>query len=180
MNTLVIGIHCYSPGPIGFHEDHLGSTGINRIRTLMVPEFINAGCASIFALHALFGSIISQVGHSAQGDQYPLEVHFVHYNSLHGNSVGTAIASGNTDALLVVGVLFRLGSWGEAEPAALTSIAGGVKTATKVWCFQTVPSPALVGITPPPPPAWPLAAGKWSMAYPAGGGQNVVVACRFG
>lgn len=44
--------------------------------------------------------------HTVAGVAYPLELHFVHYNSYVYESFGDAVASGNQDALLVVGVFF--------------------------------------------------------------------------
>ena len=66
--------------------------------------------------------------HYLQGMAYPLEAHFVHYNSAHGTSVGSAAGTGHTEALLVVGVMFDLNAAG-SEPAALTTIADGVAEA---------------------------------------------------
>lgn len=46
--------------------------------------------------------------------QYPLEAHFVHYNTAYGNSLTSAITSGSSqnkkDILLVVGVMFEVGT----------------------------------------------------------------------
>ena len=64
--------------------------------------------------------------HHLHGQAYPLEIHFVHYNPAYGDSVAEAAGSGETDALMVVGVLFELGS---SEPASLTTIANGVSQA---------------------------------------------------
>lgn len=46
--------------------------------------------------------------HFLESVQYPLEAHFVHYNSKYGN-VTHAVLSGESDALLVIGQFFEVG-----------------------------------------------------------------------
>eukprot|EP00961_Rhodomonas_salina_P000819 11726-Rhodomonas_salina.1 len=45
--------------------------------------------------------------HYIEGVQHPLEIHFVHVNSKYAD-LTAALASGNTDALLVVGQMFTV------------------------------------------------------------------------
>jgi len=45
--------------------------------------------------------------HYIEGVQYPLEVHFVHVNSIYAD-LTAALASGNSDALMVVGQFFKV------------------------------------------------------------------------
>jgi len=64
--------------------------------------------------------------HYIQGVQYPLEAHFVHFNSKYP-TISDAVSSGNSDALLVVGQMYTLGS---SESAALTTIGNEASRAT--------------------------------------------------
>ena len=45
--------------------------------------------------------------HYLEGRQYPLEIHFVHVNNKYEN-ISVALESGNKDALLVVGQMFKV------------------------------------------------------------------------
>ena len=54
--------------------------------------------------------------HYIEGVQHPLEVHFVHVNSKY-TDITAALASGNEDALLVVGQFFKVS---DAEPMSAT------------------------------------------------------------
>lgn len=65
--------------------------------------------------------------HYMQGNRYPFEAHFVHYNSAY-SSVATAAGSGAADALLVVGVFVQTGS---TDTQLLKGIASGVASSTK-------------------------------------------------
>ena len=67
--------------------------------------------------------------HYLQGKAYPMEGHFVHYNSAYGRSAGEAAATGKGDALLVVGVFFEIG---EDEATALTTMAENIRRASPV------------------------------------------------
>jgi len=61
--------------------------------------------------------------HYIEGEQYTLELHFVHVNSKYMKEdkpdIGGALASGNADALLVVGQMFEVG---DTESAAMTAM----------------------------------------------------------
>ena len=54
-----------------------------------------------------------------EGRQYPLEIHFVHVNSKYAD-ITAALESGNSDALLVVGQMFKVG---ETESDALKEMS---------------------------------------------------------
>jgi len=54
--------------------------------------------------------------HYIEGVQHPLEVHFVHVNEKYAD-ITAALASGNEDALLVVGQFFKVS---DAEPMSAT------------------------------------------------------------
>lgn len=69
--------------------------------------------------------------HYLQGRAYPLEGHFVHYNTFCGTSVTNAVANCKAgEALLVVGVMFEIGSTESATMTAIAAAAAGA-TATK-------------------------------------------------
>jgi len=61
--------------------------------------------------------------HYIEGKQYALELHFVHVNSKYQKDgkpdIGGALASGNADALLVVGQMFEVGT---SESAAMSAM----------------------------------------------------------
>jgi len=57
--------------------------------------------------------------HYIEGHQYPLEVHFVHLNSKYA-TLTEGLESGNADALLVVGQMFKVG---DTESSALAALA---------------------------------------------------------
>uniref|UniRef100_A0A7S0YXJ7 Carbonic anhydrase n=1 Tax=Hemiselmis tepida TaxID=464990 RepID=A0A7S0YXJ7_9CRYP len=66
--------------------------------------------------------------HYMENFQYPLEIHFVHYNSKY-KDVTEAVTSGNSDALLVIGTMYRLqedAAVGETESPALTALGNGI------------------------------------------------------
>ena len=63
--------------------------------------------------------------HYIHGVQHPLEVHFVHVNAKYAD-VTTALASGNEDALLVVGQFFKVS---DAVPMSATLTAVSSKLA---------------------------------------------------
>jgi carbonic anhydrase len=60
-----------------------------------------------------------------EGRQYPLEIHFVHVNSKYAD-ITAALESGNSDALLVVGQMFKVG---ETESDALKAMASKMSSA---------------------------------------------------
>jgi carbonic anhydrase len=60
--------------------------------------------------------------HYLEGAQYPLELHFVHVNSKYSD-LTAALASGQSDALLVVGQMFAVGA---EQSATMTTIANGI------------------------------------------------------
>eukprot|EP00960_Hanusia_phi_P034690 751232-Hanusia_phi.AAC.1 len=64
--------------------------------------------------------------HYIQGVQYPLEAHFVHFNTKYA-TITEAVSSGNSDALLVVGQMYTIG---EGEPVALATIGDEASRAT--------------------------------------------------
>ena len=68
--------------------------------------------------------------HYLNGKPYPLEAHFVHFNTKHGKSVGEVVGTAKPDSLLVVGVFFDLNSLYPSEPRALTQIANAVQNAS--------------------------------------------------
>jgi carbonic anhydrase len=63
--------------------------------------------------------------HYMQGQRYPLEAHFVHYNSLYGNLSASVSKS---DGLLVVGVFFDVGA---TDLASMKLIADNIGIADK-------------------------------------------------
>jgi carbonic anhydrase len=65
--------------------------------------------------------------HYVQGVAYPMEVHLVHFNSKYG-TIGAAVASGNKDALLVVGVMMTIGS---TDLPIMTALANQISTLTQ-------------------------------------------------
>jgi len=78
--------------------------------------------------------------HYIEGQQYPLELHFVHVNKKYVTAdgdadIGAALASSDTDALLVIGQMFDVGTTGFIEPAAFTAM-----TADTVWGKSSVPT----------------------------------------
>ena len=60
--------------------------------------------------------------HYLEGAQYPLEIHFVHVNLKYGN-LAVALASGQSDALLVVGQMFAVGT---RQSATMDTIVDGI------------------------------------------------------
>ena len=58
--------------------------------------------------------------HYIEGKRYPLELQFVHVNSKYAD-INAALASGEEDALLVVGQMFKVGPGESAELAAMGS-----------------------------------------------------------
>eukprot|EP00667_Euglena_gracilis_P005890 EG_transcript_5933 len=69
--------------------------------------------------------------HYLEGQRYPLEAHFVHYNAAAGSSPDNALASNRTDALLVVGVAFALGSQDNDVLRAISNDVAGITLAAK-------------------------------------------------
>lgn len=65
--------------------------------------------------------------HFLAGKPYPLEAHFVHFNTKYAD-VGAAVGSGEKDALLVIGVLFSLS---KTESAFMSAIGNAASTATR-------------------------------------------------
>jgi len=59
--------------------------------------------------------------HLVQNKSYALEVHLVHYNAKY-TSFSNAVASGNSDALAVLGVFFSLGEDTDSNPALDTIV----------------------------------------------------------
>ena len=57
--------------------------------------------------------------HFLRSKPYPIELHFVHYNSIYGSKYGAA-TSGQPDAVLVVGLMLEVG---ETEAPILTTMA---------------------------------------------------------
>lgn len=76
--------------------------------------------------------------HYLQGARYPLEAHYVHYNTRLGNSVTAAASSGAKDALLVVGVFLDIGSDVGTLMSNIASNATG---------YTTTPSPQSYTVT---------------------------------
>uniref|UniRef100_A0A6U2HBL5 Carbonic anhydrase n=1 Tax=Hemiselmis andersenii TaxID=464988 RepID=A0A6U2HBL5_HEMAN len=70
--------------------------------------------------------------HYMENFQYPLEIHFVHYNSKYAD-VTAAVTSGNSDALMVIGQMFKLqddSTIGE-EPESLTKLGNAIDAARR-------------------------------------------------
>lgn len=65
--------------------------------------------------------------HFVQGGQYPAEIHLVHYNSRYAN-ISEAVSSGNSDALLVVGVFFEVST---SDLNIMSVMADAVATETQ-------------------------------------------------
>jgi len=65
--------------------------------------------------------------HYLYGQRYPIEVHFVHWNSKYSDFLA-AVSSGNSDALLVVGVFFRIDS---TDVNLMVQIAQNASTLTR-------------------------------------------------
>ena len=62
--------------------------------------------------------------HYIEGEQYPLELHLVHVNMEYNNGdMNAALASGNPDALLVVGQMFKVGA---SQSSSMDAIAAGI------------------------------------------------------
>jgi hypothetical protein len=62
--------------------------------------------------------------HYIEGEQYPLELHFVHVNTAYSNGdINAALASGKPDALLVVGQMFKVGA---SQSPSMDAIAAGI------------------------------------------------------
>eukprot|EP00479_Gromia_sphaerica_P013174 TRINITY_DN7234_c0_g1_i1.p1 TRINITY_DN7234_c0_g1~~TRINITY_DN7234_c0_g1_i1.p1 ORF type:complete len:118 (-),score=13.37 TRINITY_DN7234_c0_g1_i1:11-364(-) len=63
----------------------------------------------LFGAGAFHWGPSSAVGfeHFIDGVNYPLEMHYVHFNSKHGD-IATAVASGEEDALAVVALMFEV------------------------------------------------------------------------
>jgi len=62
--------------------------------------------------------------HYLEGEQYPLELHFVHVNTKYNNGdINAALASGSPDALLVVGQMFKVGA---SQSSSMDEIAAGI------------------------------------------------------
>lgn len=64
--------------------------------------------------------------HYMQGRAYPMEIHFVHYNSAIASSVSSAVGTGLPEALLVVGIFIEVG----AEGDTLTKMANAISNTT--------------------------------------------------
>lgn len=63
--------------------------------------------------------------HYVEGEQYPLELHFVHVNTAYNDGdIDAALASGKPDALLVVGQMFKVGA---SQSATMDKIAAGIR-----------------------------------------------------
>jgi len=78
----------------------------------------------IFAqLHFHWGDDVHEGSeHLVQNRSYALEAHLVHYNAKYA-SFANAVASGNSDALAVLGVFFSLGAETDSNPAIDTIVS---------------------------------------------------------
>ncbi|EKX51935.1 hypothetical protein GUITHDRAFT_43812, partial [Guillardia theta CCMP2712] len=74
--------------------------------------------------------------HFMQGVQYPLEIHFVHYNAKY-TSLTDAVSSGKPHALLVIGQFFQMDQG--IEPAALQQMGNEASRATSEGVVMNVP-----------------------------------------
>jgi len=73
----------------------------------------------LFQMHLHWGRNNTEGSeHTLNGQSFPLEAHFVHYNSRFA-SIDAAVRSGDHDALIVVGIFFQVGA---TTPPSLTSI----------------------------------------------------------
>ena len=128
------------PGAAG-REHHLeactGPFPLVRWRPLLVPVRGGVMCASLTPARL---SMLARSGlrgyvdrgrsktegseHYLEGEQYPLELHFVHVNTAYnGGDINAALASGNPDALLVVGQMFKVGA---TQTTSMDTIAAGI------------------------------------------------------
>lgn len=75
------------------------------------PTITGGGLGDKFRFHNIHFHWGSSSGsgseHTVNGGSYPLEMHLVHYNMRY-SGISDALASGTTDALAVIGVLFHI------------------------------------------------------------------------
>ena len=77
--------------------------------------------------------------HYIEGVQHPLEIHFVHHNSKYAD-LTAALASGNDDALLVVGQCFEVDRTGaDAQTDTMTTLASGIEKEASTTEIEIAP-----------------------------------------
>lgn len=82
----------------------------------------------LLQMHLHWGRNVNEGSeHFLQGEQFPAEIHLVHYNARYAN-ISEAVSSGNSDSLLVVGVFFEVST---SDLSIMSVIADAVATETQ-------------------------------------------------
>lgn len=95
-------------------------------------------------LHVHDGGAVGGSEHTLGGLHYPLEMQLVHVNKDRYQGVDDALASGNTDALLIVAVLFRL----DTDRGGTTPSASAREFSKLVAAVATLPAASPVLLDP--------------------------------